>query len=251
MSESPELSKNAARRVADYVAAFVNDPAAFRGQQLRGTGPVREFERLLADRSGFPFCVAMSNATTALLVAAIAADVSGKEVICPPNTWRATFGVLEFAGAKVIRAEADEVGNICPRSVERLMSPETAAVVAADWHGHRHQSRSIRAICRSGCLYIEDTSFLPVRLINEQQPSLADVQVISFGPGKPVSLAEGGALLTTSEAIYRKAVALSQHPERCAAEGINEMPRHQFLNGRMHPIAALIGVALLEDRFAE
>jgi dTDP-4-amino-4,6-dideoxygalactose transaminase len=241
------LPLRAARRVAEYVDAFVGEPIAFRGQQLRGTGPVREFEQLLANRCGFPFCLSTCNATTALLVVAIAAKLRGRKVICPPNSWGATFGVLEFAGAKLIHAEADELGNICPRSIERLMSPATAAVIAADWKGERHQAEMIAVACRhNGCLYIEDTSYIPLECPESGKASAADVQVISFGPGKPLSLGEGGAILTRVPAIYETALALSQHPERCSAEGIKPMSDHQFLNARMHPLAAILGLELLK-----
>ncbi|HKP05018.1 MAG TPA: DegT/DnrJ/EryC1/StrS family aminotransferase [Chthoniobacterales bacterium] len=243
------LPSRAASRVAEYVDVFMNEPLAFRGQQLRGTGPIHEFEGLLAKRCGFPFCVSTCNATTALLVVAIAAKLRGREVICPPNNWAATFGLLEFAGAKLIRAEADELRNICPRSVESLMSAATAAVLAADWKGERHQVEMIAVACRhNGCLYIEDTSYIPPERSESDRASVADVQVISFGPGKPLSLGEGGAILTRSSAIYETAVALSQHPERCRAEGIKPMSGHQFLNARMHPLAAILGVELLKQQ---
>lgn len=248
MSEARILPRNTAKRIVEYIDAFVSEPIAFRGQQLRGTGPVREFEQLLAKRCGFPFCLSTSNATTALLVVAMAAKLRGREVICPPNNWGATFGVLEFAGAKLIHAEADELGNICPRSVESLMSPATAAVIAADWNGERHQAEMLAGACRHNrCLYIEDTSYIPLEGSESGKASVADVQVISFGPGKPLSLGEGGAILTRSSAIYETAVALSQHPERCHAEGIKPMSDHQFLNARMHPLAAILGVELLKQ----
>lgn len=248
---APEATPSIGQQIADYVETMVSSPQAFRGQQLRGTGHVREFEQLLANRCGFPFCLATCNATTALLVVALAAKLRDREIICPPNSWGAIFGVLEFAGARLIRAEEDAHGNIAPASIRNLLTPVTTAIVTADWNGVRHEARAVRALCDSGdLLYIEDTSFIPLPDDGPEACSLADIQVISFGPGKSVSLGEGGALLTRSEAIYTSAVALSQHPERCGAEGITELPRYQFLNGRMHPVAALLGLSLLSGRSA-
>lgn len=245
MCNRTQIAEAAAARVADYVRAFITEPEAFRGQHLRGSGPVREFEQLLATRCGFSFCLATSNATTALLVAAVAAGLPGREVIAPPHCWEPICGVLHFVGAKVIRAEADEFGNIHPKSIERLLSARTAGVVAVDWAGRRHSSAALRRICDdTGCRYIEDSSRIPNHGTDDPC-SLADIQVISFGPGKPLSVGEGGALLTRSSQIYQKAVALSQHPERCFAEKIAPLQGHQFLNGRMNQIAALLGLALL------
>lgn len=239
---------DAAAEVAEYVRAFIADPAAFRGQQLRGTGPVGEFERLLADRSGFPFCLATCNATTALLVTAFAANLAGKQIIVPPNSWGGTYGPFEVAGACMVQADADQNGNLCSESVRKTISNETAAVIAVDWNGFRHETQAIRAACDAHkTLYIEDTSHLPGVTCPPCEHSIADVQVISFGPGKPLSLGEGGALLTRSQCIYERAVALSQHPERCAIESIEPNSSRPFLNARIHPLAALLGTAVLRQ----
>lgn len=247
MSEDPNIiHKRAARRVADYIAAMLEMPEAFRGQQLRGAGPVAEFETLLSERSGFPFCLATSNATTGLLMAALATNLEKKDIIVPPHSWSGTYGPFEFAGARLIFAEADTDGNIASSSIEKLVTSSTAAVVAVDWNGIRHDAHGIRAACDTrNLLYIEDTSFLPPPNDSRAVCSLADIQIISFGPGKPITLGEGGALLTRHRWIYERAVALSQHPERSLAEGLTGEQKHQFLNGRIHPLAAVLGATLL------
>ena len=247
MSEQTHTAKDrAVRRAADYLAVMLEMPDAFRGQQLRGAGPVAEFESLLAERSGFPFCLSTSNATTGLLIAAVAANLAGKEIIVPPHSWCGTYGPFEFAGARLIWAEEDASGNISPASIQSLTTPATTAVVAADWSGTRHDTRAVREMCDSrNLIYIEDTSFLPSPDDELEARSLADIQIISFGPGKPIALGEGGALLTQHRWIYERAVALSQHPERCSSEGVANWPEHPFLNGRIHPVAAVLGVALL------
>lgn len=246
MSHNPE--SDAARRLADYVRAFVADPAAFRGQQLRGTGPISAFEHVLAERCGFPFGLATCNATMALLVAALSANLSGKDIIVPPNSWGGTYGPFEFAGAHLLWAGADGDGNICPKALRELISPATAAVIAVDWNGIRHDAEAIRATCTNfRCLYIEDTSRLPGVTCPSGEPSIADIQVLSFGPGKPFCLGEGGALLTRSREVYENAVALSQHPERCITEAIEPHSPRPFLNARIHPFAAFLGNALLSE----
>lgn len=243
-SSSPR--EQAVQQVSDYLAAMLEYPDVFRGQQLRGAGPIAAFEDALAHRCGFPYCLATSNATTALLVTALAAELTDKEVIAPPQSWEGTFGPFEFAGARLVQADADRWGNVHADCIPRLLSPATAAVVAVDWKGTRHNSVSIRQRCDSGeLLYIEDTSFIPSPDCDENCRSLADIQVISFGPGKPMTLGEGGALLTRHRWIYERAVALSQHPERCSGENVSGAPAHPFINARMHPVAAVLGFGLL------
>lgn len=244
MNSNPE--DDAVGRFADYVKAFLGDPAAFRGQHLRGGGAVAEFEQALSERCGFPFALATCNATTALLVTALAADLAGKDVVVPPCSWGGTYGPFEFAGARPLWAKPDRNGNICAESVCKSISSETAAVIAVDWNGIRHETQAIRAACDAHkVLYIEDTSYLPGVTCPLREYSIADIQVLSFGPGKPLSLGEGGALLTRSRCIYERAVALSQHPERCVSESIEPNSSRPFLNARIHPLAALLGAALL------
>ena len=241
-----ELHSRAIARVSEYLTGFLADPKGFRGQQLRGGGPVADFENALAARCGFPFCLATSSATSALLITALAAALPYRKIIMPPNGWGGTYGPFEAADAVLVKAAADGDGNICPKSILSLAINNPAAVVATDWNGVRHDTKEVRAVCDSiGALYIEDTAWLPGFTGPLHDYALADIQILSFGPGKPMSLGEGGAILLRTYDLYERAVALSQHPERALREQIAQYPAHPFLNGRIHPLAAIIGSALL------
>jgi len=232
------LVANLAESVGDYVNAMLAHPGALRGQQVRGGGPAAEFETLLAERTGFPHCLATSSATSALLVAALALDLADKHVGVERGCWEGSLGVLEAAGAELV-----EVDSLMTASFEGF-----CAIVATDRRGQRHDASGLRALCNeTGTVYIEDTGWLPGVTAPNADMSLADIQVMSFGPGKPVSLGEGGVLLCRDERMYQRAVSLSQHPERCVAEGIARRERPP-LNARIHPLAALIGAGLLRNR---
>ncbi|GEM_PF-1833185 len=248
MSTFDDLSFNSriARAVADYVHGFLGDPHAYRGQQLRGGGPIAEFEQILAETCGFPYCLATCNATTALLVIALAADLRDAEIIGPPNCWPGSIGPFEFAGGRLVRAKPASGGTLCPESVERLITKETRAVLAVDWEHSRHDAPRVRQICdANGLLYIEDSALIPGVTGTRDVRSVADVQVLSFGPGKPMTLGEGGAVLTRSRQIYENAVLRSQHPERWASEKLASEPGPMCLNARIHPLAAFVGIHLL------
>ncbi len=221
--------------VLDYVKAMLTHPDALRGQQLRGGGPVAEFEMLLAERTGFPHCLATSSATNALLVAALALEVTGKRIAVETGAWEGSLGALEASGAEIV-----EVNSLSTFPLDGLR-----AVVATDRPGHRHDAAGLRAGCdQSGVIYIEDTGWLPGVNAPVGELSVADIQIISFGPGKPMSLGEGGALLCRDKGVYDRALALSQHPERAIAEGVPCIERPP-LNARIHPLAAVIGSILL------
>jgi dTDP-4-amino-4,6-dideoxygalactose transaminase len=240
------LRKIAIAQSIEYMCAILEAPHSLRGQQLRGSGPVADFESALARRSGFPYCLAVCNATMALFVTALVLEVAGRDVIVPPRSWGGTYGPFSFAGARLIWAGENACGNIDPACISGLVTTQTTAVVATDWKGARHEAQALRKMCDAqGLLYIEDSSFLPLRDNNGKSASPADVQIMSFGPGKPLSLGEGGALLTRHRWIYERAIALSQHPSRTASEEIEDFGQFPFLNARIHPLAATLGTALL------
>lgn len=226
------------REVANYVEAMVAMPDALRGQQLRGGGPVAEFESLLASQTGFPFCLTTSSATSALLVAVLAAELCGKRIAVEPGAWEGSLGALEFAGAEVFQVDS------------LLTAPltEVSAILATDHPDKRHDAVEFRSVCdQAGILYLEDTGWLPGVTGPVGKFSISDIQVISFGPGKPFCLGEGGAMLCRSKAIYARAVGLSQHPERAAAEGVERF-MHPPMNARIHQVTALTGALLLRRR---
>lgn len=229
-----------------YLRQMLTAPQDLRGQQTRGTGPVAEFESLLSRRTGFPYALATCNATLSLLITALVLKVEGKEVIIPPNAWPGTHGPFAFAGARLVTASADAHGNLLVEALPDFITQHTCAVIAVDWQCHRHDRQALRQLCDAhDLLYIEDSSFLPSWDSLNQDKSLADVQTPSFGPGKSLPLGEGGAVLTRHRWIYEAAVAMSQHPERVAAEGIEVENAAMSLNARMHPLAALVGREML------
>lgn len=225
------------RRVLEYIEEMIAHPQALRGQMVRGGGPVAEFEMLLAERTGFPHCLATSNATSALLVAALALNLSGKKIAVEAEAWQGSLAALEAAGAEIV-----EVDSLLTAPLAGI-----AAIFATDRPTRRHKAKRVRDRCDDARIsYIEDTGWLPGITAQAGEFSLADVQVISFGPGKSVCLGEGGALLCREKSVYDRAVAMSQHPERIQAEEIRAAA-FPCLNARIHPLAALLGVHLFRD----
>jgi len=220
--------------IANYVATMVAFPDALRGQQLRGGGAVAEFETLLAERCGFPYCVATNNATSALIALAVVLAVRGRSVFFPRNHWEGSVAAFRLMGARIKRYDPEKVLR-CPPP--RSGKPAVAVIVGSYHLRINHSSVTI---------LIEDSCRLPGVSVPVGTGSFADVKVLSFGPGKSLSLGEGGAALFRSKMLYRKFVAVSQHPERVSAEFSwrGSMPR-MSLNARIHPVAALLGCMLL------
>lgn len=101
--------------VATYLEDFLSDTEAFRGQQLRGGGPVVEFEALLAKRCGYPYCVATCNATSALLGLAAMLRARGKTAWFPASHWEGSVSVFRLIGAKIRRYDTSKIAAL-PRA---------------------------------------------------------------------------------------------------------------------------------------
>ena len=240
------------RRIEGWLQRRADFPEEMLREQLAGGGPIAEFEKQLAAFLGALHCLAMNNATNGLMALAMALDLCGVEIIGPPQSWGGTYAPFEALGSTILRAAPDSHGNLCPCSVESLIGPKTRAVLAVDFNGHPHQMFALRRICdRYRLIYLADAAVAFGRTLRGRPASsLADAWVHSFGPGKPLDVGEGGAILTRDAALYEKLVALTQHPARFRREfSLTEANDYQPINCRIHPLAALMGTELLNSYF--
>lgn len=182
------------------------------------TGPaVDRFERALAERGGARHAVALSSGTAALHAAYSAAGVGpGTEVVVPPLTFSATANVAVHLGARVRFADVSpDTLTIDPVAVERLVTPETRAVVAVDFGGHPADLDQLRVVTDAvGAVLIEDAAHsLGARYKSKPVGSVADLTCFSFHPVKAITTGEGGAVLTDD-------AGWAQHVRRFRNHGI-------------------------------
>ncbi|MFM7533349.1 MAG: DegT/DnrJ/EryC1/StrS family aminotransferase, partial [Rubrivivax sp.] len=119
------------------------------GEAFLGGPRVRAFERQCESFFGVRHAVAVNSWTSGLVCAVGAIGLEpGDEVITTPWTMAATAtAVLHWAGIPVF-ADIDPLTyNIDPRSVERLISPRTRAVIAVDIFGQSADMRALREVC--------------------------------------------------------------------------------------------------------
>lgn len=179
-------------------------------------GPrVTQLEQRLCDITGAKYCVAVSNGTAALHIAALAAGIGpGDEVITTPITFAASANCALYCGARPVFADINpHTYNIDPASIKAHITPRTKAVVAVDFTGQAVELDEIRAICREhGLILIEDAAHsIGTRYKGQPVGSLADMTTFSFHPVKTVTAGEGGAVTTNSKELYDKLVLLHAH----------------------------------------
>ena len=179
-------------------------------------GPkIASLEEKLCQITGAKYCVAVSNGTAALHIAAMAAGIGpGDEVITTPITFAASANCVLYCGGTPVFADINpETYNIDPDSIKRCITPKTKAVVAVDFTGQATELDKIREICREHNLILIEDAAHSIGTCYNGQPvgSIADMTTFSFHPVKTVTAGEGGAVTTNSKELYDKLVLAHAH----------------------------------------
>lgn len=179
-------------------------------------GPrIQKLEQELCELTGAKYCVAVSNGTAALHIAAMAAGIQeGDEVITTPITFAASANCILYCGGTPVFADIDQkTYNIDPASIEKCITPRTKAIIAVDFTGQAVQLDAIRAICdRHRLVLIEDAAHsIGTKYNGKPVGSIADLTTFSFHPVKTVTAGEGGAVMTNDKALYERLVLAHTH----------------------------------------
>lgn len=185
-------------------------------------GPeVESFEREFAEYVGAKHAIAVGNATHALHLAMMVADIGpGDRVVTSPNTFLASANCAAFVGATPDFSDIDPVSyNLDPVELETCWKPDTKAVIAVDYAGQPANMPEISRIARKrGAVVIEDAchatggSFLHEgREWKVGGHPWADITTFSFHPVKTMTTAEGGILVTENDEYARRARVLRAH----------------------------------------
>lgn len=179
-------------------------------------GPrITQLEEKLCEVTGAKYCVAVSNGTAALHIAAIAAGIKeGDEVITTPITFAASANCALYCGARPVFADINpDTYNIDPTSIRKCITDKTKAVVAVDFTGQAVELDEIRAICKEhNLVLIEDAAHsIGTRYNGQPIGSIADMTTFSFHPVKTVTAGEGGAVTTNDPVLYQKLLLAHAH----------------------------------------
>jgi len=212
-------------------------------------GPkLHEFMRAMAKYHDAKHCIATSNGTTALQLALRAAGVRcGDEVIVPAVTFIATASAVAEIGAVPIFADSDpETTQICPKSVESLITRRTTAVLGVHYGGYPFDLDAMRKLCKKHkLLLVEDCAHAQgTEWKGRKVGAIGDVSGMSLQASKALSTGEGGVVLTDSDEIYERGWLIHNIGRVAIQTGVG----HHILssNYRMHEIEAALGLSALK-----
>lgn len=162
---------------------------------------VRAFEREFAAFCEVDAAVGVANGTEAIQLALMALELSpGSEVITTAHTAVATVAAIEMAGLVPVFADIDpSTYTLNLKTIEKVISNKTSALVAVHLYGHPVQLDAIQTLCRQNELkLVEDCAQAHgARWKGKRVGSFGDIATYSFYPTKNLgAIGDGGAIAT-------------------------------------------------------
>ncbi|MGL2334648.1 UDP-4-amino-4,6-dideoxy-N-acetyl-beta-L-altrosamine transaminase [Helicobacter pylori] len=174
------------------------------------------FEEALCEFLGVKHALAFNSATSALLTlyrnfSDFNADCN--EIITTPISFVATANMLLESGYRPVFAEVKNDGNIDELVLEKLITKKTKAIVSVDYAGKSVEVGSIQKLCKKHSLsFLSDSSHaLGSEYQNKKVGGFALASVFSFHAIKPITTAEGGAVVTNDSELYEKMKSFRSH----------------------------------------
>ncbi|MBC8050986.1 MAG: DegT/DnrJ/EryC1/StrS family aminotransferase [Chitinophagales bacterium] len=178
------------------------------------------FERSFAQTVNAPHACAVSNCTTALHLALVAAGVGpGDEVITASHSFIATANAILQTGATPVFADVEpRMFNLDPESVEEAITPKTRALLVVHQMGMpADMERLTRLAERSGIVLVEDAACgLGSEILYRGQwrkignPFGASA-CFSLHPRKIITVGDGGVITTNDASSDAQFRLLRQH----------------------------------------
>lgn len=202
----------------------------------------QELERRLCEYLEVEHMSLFCNGTIALLVALNALRINSGEVITTPFTFPATAHVLYWNGIRPVFCDIDEATcNLEPNRIERLIGPDTKAILAVHVYGTPCDVDAIRAIAdRHGLRVIYDAAHgFGVKYRGRSILEYGDLSMLSFHATKLFTTIEGGALVSRTAAQQHRINFLKNFgiagEEEVIGPGINgKMDEFQAAFGLLH-----------------
>ena len=209
---------------------------------------VEEFEKALCDYTKTKHTVTFNSATSALLAAySISGICAGDEIITTPVSFVATSNMFVQLGAIPVWCDVKLDGNIDERSIERLITSKTKAIVPVHFAGKPVEIEKIHQIARKhNLIVIEDAAHALGSSVNGKKiGSLSDMTIFSFHAIKPITTGEGGAVLTDDNTYADKLRLFRSHgiiKKKLWDSDMSSMG-HNF---RLTEFAAALGISQLK-----
>jgi dTDP-4-amino-4,6-dideoxygalactose transaminase len=212
---------------------------------LTNNGPlVQKLEKRLAEYLGVKNIVLVSNGTVALEIAYRTLGLKGF-VITTPFSFVATTSSLVTNQLLPIFADIDKNSfNLDPRNIEKLITPNTSAILPVHVFGNACEVEEIEEIANKHDLKViyDAAHAFDVKYKEKSVLNYGDISTLSFHSTKLFHSIEGGALIINDDELVQKARYLINF----GIKNAEEIP-HLGTNAKMNEFEAAMGLCVLDD----
>lgn len=189
----------------------------------------------------------VSSGTAAITVALAASGIgAGDEVIMPTFTFVASFEAIMTLGAIPILVDIDDTLALCPKAVEKAITPKTKAIMVVQMCGSMGNMDALQSISKKyNLLLMEDAcQAIGGTYKGKKLGSIGDLGCFSFDFVKTITCGEGGVVITNNKNFYKNADNYSDHGHDHVGND-RGAETHPYLgyNFRISELHAAVGLA--------
>ena len=212
-----------------------------------GVWKSKELEAELCKTFNVAHAQLVSSGTAALTTAMAALGIgSGDEVIMPTFTFVASFEAVLSVGAIPVLVDMDDTLTLSPAAVEAAITSRTKAIMPVHMCGSMAQLDELQAICKKhNLLLLEDAcQAIGATYKGRSVGTIGDAGTFSFDFVKIITCAEGGAVLTNNEEIYKKCDQYTDHGhDHMGKDRGADLHPYVGYNYRISELHAAVGLA--------
>jgi len=171
---------------------------------------INEIERMICEKVGCKYAVALASGTSSLHMAVKLAGVKpGDKVFCTDMTFGATVNPVVYEGGIPVFIDTEyDTWNMDPIALEKAFElyPEVKIVVLVHLYGTPGKIAEIKAVCKKhNVIIIEDAAeSLGARYKGVQTGTFGNYNAISFNGNKIITGSSGGMFLTDDKEATEK-----------------------------------------------
>lgn len=179
-------------------------------------GPkTREFEEKFGAYVKAKYAVGLNSCSSALDLALKVLSVkAGDEVITTPLSFASTANAIIHCGARPVFVDVNPNDlNIDPVMIEKAITKKTKCILPVHLYGQPCDMKSILRLARKKNIFVVEDAAHALEAVHQNKKigGISDITCFSFHPGKNITCAEGGMLVTNNKAIAVRAQIMSFH----------------------------------------
>lgn len=220
---------------------------------IRGDGPVSQrVEAQMEEWLGIDHVFLTTSCTHALEMAMIVLDVGpGDEVIMPSFNFVSSANAVVLRGAKPVFADIKPgTLNVDPEDVAAKITPRTKAIIPVHYAGVGCDMDALLRLAHEHDVYVVEDAAQAVDAYYAGQPlgTMGDIGCYSFHETKNITCGEGGAFLTDSEEIARKAELVREKGTNRSAFIRGEVDKYTWVSEGSSYIQSDVLASVLETQ---